>query len=329
MVFGIDTLLAKKESEWLDFKREYPGSTVELLHDILCLCNAYSDSDRFLVFGIRDDKSVQGIEIDQNRKKNSDIQDMLRQANLNRIPTVRLCRFSVGSHEVDVLKIKNRPDKPFFLLRDKMHDKQIIRAGVVYTRIGDTNIPLKETALEDHIELMWRERFGLGLPPLTRIYQLLDDTEHWITFETTHGSVYRYHQFFPEFTIQELIDQDARPHTTPWSRKLPDPGIYRQKIEIRYLGTILKQLSLASCDGGRYMLPCPKRHEDGSWQVDADSFEYKVASLYKQWGSFGPLPEALLRCDIQIVHLGKPFVDSSTWSVSADPDGWTEFGAAE
>lgn len=47
--------------------------------------------------------------------------------------------------------------------------------------MGDTNIPLKESASEAQIELMWRDRFGFGLPSLERMKRLLDDFEDWIS----------------------------------------------------------------------------------------------------------------------------------------------------
>jgi len=59
------------------------------------------------------------------------------------------------------LQILNTSKKPYFTLKDFLVGKALVRAGVIYTRLGDTNIPLKETAPEDHIEIMWRERFGI------------------------------------------------------------------------------------------------------------------------------------------------------------------------
>jgi hypothetical protein len=66
------------------------------LHDILCLANSYSNSDRYLVFGVADDHSVTGVAADINRKTNANLQDFLRQANLNRIPTCVIEQHDVG-----------------------------------------------------------------------------------------------------------------------------------------------------------------------------------------------------------------------------------------
>lgn len=48
----IRDLLQRPESEWLDFKLKYHDNTATFLHDVLCLANAYSENDRYLVFGV-------------------------------------------------------------------------------------------------------------------------------------------------------------------------------------------------------------------------------------------------------------------------------------
>ena len=124
-------LLNKKESEGLDFKQEYHKSKVDFLHDILCLANAYHEEDRYIVFGISNNREILGVECDQNRKQQSDICDFLRNANLNRTIKIELITIKIDAHEIDFLKIYNKPDKPFFLLKDYNEDKKIIRNGVV------------------------------------------------------------------------------------------------------------------------------------------------------------------------------------------------------
>ncbi len=185
-------LLIKDESEYLDFKEKFHSSNVRLIHDILCLANAYSESDRYLIYGVKDDKTISGIESDPNGKTNAEIQDLLRQSNFNRIPTISLTNFdNIQGHTIALLIIKTRPDKPFYITKDKTEGKDTLRAGVIYTRLGDTNIPLRETAPEDHIELMWRERFGIDLDPLTRVLRMIEPKELWIQSDSES---YLYHQ---------------------------------------------------------------------------------------------------------------------------------------
>jgi hypothetical protein len=160
-MLDVQSILSLRESESLDFKREFHENNAELLHDILCLSNSYCEGDRFLVFGVANDGTVYGVENDPNKKTNADLHDFLRQARLNKIPQIELTVHRVDGHEIMALQIMNSPKKPYFILKDFQVGKVLVRAGVIYTRLGDTNIPVKETAPEDHIELMWKERFGM------------------------------------------------------------------------------------------------------------------------------------------------------------------------
>jgi hypothetical protein len=276
---NIKELLKQQESEWLDFKAEFHTNTVKLLHDILCLCNSYSENNRCLVFGVRNDKSICGIENDPNKKTNADIQDFIRQAKLNRLPTINLKFYKIKRHEVAMLEISNRPEKPFFTIQDFAKNKDVVRAGVIYTRLGDTNIPLRETASEYQIELMWRERFGIGLDPFTRFEKLLEEKEKWIAM----GEHQRlYHKLFPEFTIIEsgICTENFK---ESWSEQFPDSHATSYYLEIRYHTTVLQIFTFVSCDGGRYFLPLPQRNKDGSFSINPNSIEYKIAELYRQY----------------------------------------------
>src|SRR5690348_6036768 len=101
-------------------------------------------------------------------------------SHFNRISTLELYAEHINGHELGVVRIENRPDKPFYLTRDKTHQGRTVRAGVIYARLGDTNIPLDASASEEMIELLWRERFGIGLNPLSRFQRLLDEPAEWI-----------------------------------------------------------------------------------------------------------------------------------------------------
>ncbi|MGK7953389.1 MAG: RNA-binding domain-containing protein [Xenococcaceae cyanobacterium] len=81
---NLEKLLRQEEYESLDFKQQFHENNLKLLHDLLCLANAYIEEDRYLVFGITDDKKIIGVQSDSNRKKNANIQDLVRQANFNR-----------------------------------------------------------------------------------------------------------------------------------------------------------------------------------------------------------------------------------------------------
>ena len=289
----IRALIQEPESERLDFKREHHADTVSLLHDILCLSNSWSESDRYLVFGIADNGDVVGVEADAQRRTGATIQDLLRQSRLNRIPSVSIHTEALTGHEIDVLTIRNRPDKPFFVTVDKTQHGRTIRAGVVYTRIGDTNVPLGESATEAAMELAWRERFGLGLPPLRRAFRLLEEPAGW---QRVGGESYFYCREFPEFTVKqgEIITQ---PFTEAWATRFPDPTAWSINVRLSYGTTVLREFVFVQCDGARYTLPLP-RLVAGRFQVNRNSIHWRIAQLYRQYFD---IDAALGRGDVQIV----------------------------
>lgn len=136
--------------------------------------------------------------------------------------------------------------------------------------------------------------------PLARVYKLLDGVEGWTTFEKIEGTHYKYHQLYPEFRVSDRVHDEGRQFQEEWSQRLPDPNLRRYVVELYYQGTLLKEMVLVSCDGDRYMLPLPRRREDGSWEVNLSSFEYKVARLYPQYPAI-PLDEVLTLCGVQLV----------------------------
>lgn len=277
---NINELLLEKESEFLDFKENFPSNTMKLIHDILCLANSHTNSDRYLIFGVKDDKTVCGIENDPNIKTNSNIQDLLRQSNFNKIPTVDLSLVgNVQGHTVAVIRIKNSSDKPYFLTKDKSYDRGIIRAGVVYTRLGDTNTPLKETAHENYIELMWRDRFGLDLDVASRIFILVNEKDKWVK---NNSESYIYHKDFPEFTIKDGKISNSE-FQLSWTKKFPDITAWSYCVEVRCHSTILTRLLFIACDGGRYKVPMPMWDENKQeWFINKNTLAYKISELYDQ-----------------------------------------------
>jgi len=267
------------EAEHFDRKKEFHSNNAELIHDILCLCNSYSYQDRFLVFGIADNGTVVGIKGDPKRKTSSDFQDLIRQSNFNRLPSVTYTELEISGTEIGVLRIRNRPDKPFFLTKDKRDGKVTVRAGVIYTRLGDTNIPVGESAPEEMIELMWRERFGFGLNPLDRIQALISDPENWVSIDEDN---FLYHREYPEFTIQrgkELVD----PFKEPWVEKFPDPNASSFYVTLNYHTTVLERIVFVVVDGGRYTIPLPILAAPGEYCMDSKSVGFKIALLFDQY----------------------------------------------
>src|SRR5207237_10051938 len=98
-MLNIQSLISQKESESLDFKQEFHDNNARLLHDILCLSNSPCEGDRFIVFGVANDKIIHGVENDPNKKTNADLHDFLRQVHLNKIQQVELTFHQINGNE--------------------------------------------------------------------------------------------------------------------------------------------------------------------------------------------------------------------------------------
>jgi Putative DNA-binding domain len=299
--------LQRVENEGLDFKQQWHEGTIDLLHDILCLANAQVDGDRYLIFGVQNEtRKLIGVASDGKQRKLADVYDLLRSSNLNRIPRITMHSFEpVVDVSIVVLRIANMPDKPYFLLKDKRQGQQTIRAGVVYTRLGDTNTPLAESAPEQKIEWMWRERLGIDLKPIERLSRLLDESNDW---QEDPGRYNFHHMQYPEFTIVQDENGGDRAFSEPWCEgKFLDPHCSRYEFQLKYYSTVLETVTMVSCDGGRYMLPMPEidllqpASEDEEvnrvFFVCPSSIRMKVAGLFKQ---YFPLYATLERCGVEI-----------------------------
>jgi len=246
-----DELLTLGESEFLDYKREYHSVNSDLIHDILCLANAIVDSNRFMVFGVDDSGNVCGVESDGKRKNLADIITMLRSARLNKIPKITLKKILSNQHEVDVLVIQDVDEKPYFLTEDYTSNGRPLRAGVIYSRVGDANTPVNSTASDHVIEKMFYERFGLKLSPKERLRKYLVEVNQWKHGYNENNNLFFYHEQFPEFTVVEKSKEFSETYVEPWSIDFPDKKSTRSEFFIKFHGTILDNLILVWLDGAR------------------------------------------------------------------------------
>ena len=186
------------ESINVDFKQQWHDNNAKLVHDILCLCNADYNGDRFILFGVNDDAQIIGVNQDKKRKDNATLINLIRDSQFNRLPEIDIYTLNVHNLKIDIIQIKNEQYKPYFLLKDKSESKITVRNGIIYSRNGSANTPINNSATESEIEKMWRERFGLDQSPTIRIKNYLMDFENWF-----HNDEYYFYQLFPEFSINE------------------------------------------------------------------------------------------------------------------------------
>lgn len=275
----IQDLIQNDESDSLDFKREWHANKASLVHDILSLSNSLIKSNRYLVLGIDDAKQVIGVENDLNRKTQAQLVDFLRAIQLNSLPAIKLHTFEVDGHEIDVIEMKDIPEKPYFLNRDYREGILTVRAGVTYTRDGDSNTPIDRCASEVKIEKMFQERFGILESPYERFRRYLKDKENWKYGYDEENSLYFYYLPFPEFTVLSNSKNEHEEFSEPWLLRFPDTRGSRDEFLLKYHATIMDKIYVIWCDGARLGLVMPNQRVVDPNGACATSYFYVFNSV--------------------------------------------------
>ena len=190
----------RMEGPHSDFKLHHHANNADLIHDILCLANADHAGPRYLIYGVDNLSNIlHSISNTPYRKSQTDIVSLLRDNAhkffQSRTPEVFLATLQYTGKSLDVLVIEDKPHKPYYLTDTYRSKGRTIRAHHIYTRVGDTNIPLPATAPPHEIERMWRERFGLDKPPLDRAKHYLGEPDAWMPSE--RGRIHGNHPISP------------------------------------------------------------------------------------------------------------------------------------
>ncbi|MEA4898706.1 MAG: ATP-binding protein [Christensenellaceae bacterium] len=267
------------EGSYWDFKQQWHENNADLLHDIICMANNFMDRDAYIIIGVSDSKSPDGVQIkgvpDDNRKSQQNLIDFLKDKKFagSIRPTVYVQTLNMGNQDVDVIIVKNTADTPYFLTDPFNFGRECVRAGHIYVRIGDTNTPKIAFADIDKVEYLWRKRFGIDLTVNERLLRLLDSPDDWA------GSLdidrRKYHSVYPEFQIH-LIDYEESENDFSNNSIVenladhnPDKKFSVSKVEITYHSTVLFTENVIFLDGYRHLIPFPatstvylnRRHE--------------------------------------------------------------------
>ena len=252
-----DLIATGKEGDYWDFKREPHAMTGNLIKDIICLANSPRHTgDRYIIYGVDDTGSVVGLQSDIRRTQ-ADIVNTLSNAGFagGVYPDIYLQQVALEGHRLDVLVIKDRPEKPYYL--QKKYDKDGVRLnpGTIYARVRDSNTPSDQVASSHDIDRMWRQRFGLDLTPFQRVQNYLLDQDGWTE---TSEHVWYYSQF-PEFTISPT-EEEASPVRAGenWARAATNPSAFVRPFRICFHQTVLAQIACIYYDEMRAITPAPR-----------------------------------------------------------------------
>ena len=237
-----------KEGDCWDFKQEWHENTADLIKDIICFANTVHDENCYLIFGVSDELVVTGMQ--NTRKKQADILDTI--SNLvfagDIYPRIELKTIVYEGHEIDILTIYNVEQTPIYLKKSYGQ----MRAGCIYTRVGDKNTPDNGNADIFDIENLWKKRLGLTKTPLEYIFDRLVNKTEWT--ESEYGFYNVYH---PEYTIIMTQNEDDL-DSEFYAYAMCNQHTSYENLSIQFQNTVLDVYQIVILDGGRLCVPCPE-----------------------------------------------------------------------
>lgn len=262
----------KTEGEYWDFKEMWHSNKADLLHDIICMANNQAGRDAYIIIGVSDSKSPDGVKVkgvpEDNRRDQQQLIGFLRGKKFAgglrpsvKVKTIEIPDDTWVNQQIDVIVIPNSTETPFFLTERERDYGREVRAGYIYTRIGDTNTPIDSMADLDKIEYLWRKRFGIDLSIMEKLSQLLDHPEDWLG-DLNNGNT-KYHKIFPEFQIQvhDIEDQSQFSDNLIMKNLAEnqfDPSFSVSEAVISYHSTVLFRRKVLYLDGARLLIPFPQ-----------------------------------------------------------------------
>ena len=278
-----ELIAANREDDWWDFKQCHHQNKADLLHDIICLANNRANRDAYLIFGVEDKTyNILGVENDPNRRNQQGIVDFLRSKSFagQVRPRVEVRTISINDHELDVFIVKNSTDVPYYITKDYNDGQKRIRANYIYTRVQDNNTPIDTCADINHVEYLWKKRFGLITTPLEQLKVLLKKPDDWIEEESRY-----YHKMFPQCTIEIENDDDDSGRCRMFYHHVQMNNRFSYgTIKLFHYTTQLFSCQCTGLDEDRMTAPCPdsifihslRRPDDmiGIYYYAADSIKY-------------------------------------------------------
>ena len=293
-----DLIATKKEGDHWDFKREPHANAVELVKDIICLANSPRHAgDRYIIFGVDDTGAVVGLG-SSTRPTQADIVNTLSNTGFagGVYPDIFLREIEVQGRPLEVLVIKDRPEKPYYLQKEYHKHGVRLNPGTVYARVRDSNTPSDQVASSHDIERMWRQRFGLDQTPFERVQNYLLDWDGW----TETSEDIWYYSRFPEFTISPT-EEETRPVQggENWVRAATNPSAFVRPFRICFHQTVLAEIPCIRYDEMREITPAPQAtvvdHANHLWffSLCADTLEFLFLQFLTRAGSHELLQNGL------------------------------------
>ena len=112
-----DLVATRKEGDHWDFKREPHDKIGDLIKDIICLANSPRHTgDRYIIYGVDDTGTVVGLQPDAGRTQADIVSKLLDVGFAEGVyPDIHLEQIELQDKRLEVLVIKDHPEKPYYL----------------------------------------------------------------------------------------------------------------------------------------------------------------------------------------------------------------------
>lgn len=276
----MELLRLRHEGNFWDFKEYWYKNNADLVGDILNFANTAHHKDCYIIIGIEDKNfNIVGIEDDEHRKNTQNIVDLLRHIRFEggRIPNVRVSTHEINEKLVDVITVINSNQVPFYLSEQYKAGRVTIPAGVIYSRIEDTNTSKNQSTNLNEMESLWKKRMQLDLTPGERLLASLKFPNKWIKeYSETLDMEYYYYRDDPTYQIQIKEDSVERNKVMDFSFSQENITITWYNIDLVIGGTKIFDIQGISLDGGRYFTVAP----DPKFVNLADYSEFDLLKYY-------------------------------------------------
>lgn len=272
------------EDEYLDYKQEFHTNKAKFIHDILCLSNAHEEKERYLIFGVDDNKSIVGVDNNTTGFLSSEFNfhNFIIKIDFNHKPSFSYLNHTKDGKEIVAIKIMPNK-KPHFLIKDYKDKDTIVRAGVVYSRTGSVNTSIDGTENDQNIEKMYKARFGLHLPPLGYMEKIISEccTRDWNCGGDGKPITYIPNPSY-QIVLKERIEHefDEKNVWYGWTCKFAD----RDRALIETYALKKDSGELCECrvvlvDGYRYYLPDICKYRGTTSNICEGSLAFNFAKL--------------------------------------------------
>lgn len=279
-----------QEGEYWDFKKQWYKDTKygNMLEDILSMANNLVNRDAYIIIGVDEENNYDICDVreDCNRKNTQNMTDILRSVKFagDIRPTVIVEELFFDNKAIDVIVVKNSFKTPYFL-KEKYYG---VFPNNIYVRLQDSNTPIDKSADINHIEYLWKKRFGLLSSPYEKVIMFLKQKEFWDVSPIYDDIM--FYRFAPEYTITCTSAEDAKAYEYYMFAQV-DSTPHWYEIQIKYHQTVIESVMGLALDGGRYFTSCPNKDgislEGHGWDIwysyyVKESTRYLLHEFYRE-----------------------------------------------